>query len=210
MRSKILSFDLTGTLATFRFCDSIYFEGLPKLYANRYDTGIEEARQHLKRAYDEVSDQEPDWYTLPYWFDRFELGNGWNSLLNEFSHNVQFYPEATTVLSNLSKKHDLILISNACREFLDIETASISTYFTRLISCVSDFGEVKKTPDFYARVCRFLELQPHDLVHIGDNWQFDYVAPSECGITAYYLDRTGERNGDHVIHDLNEIEFRVL
>ena len=210
MKNRILSFDLTGTLATFKFCDSIYFEGLPKLYANKYGIEIGAARQYLVAAYEEVGDQEADWYDLPYWFDRFDLGNGWESLLNDLSHNIEFYPESKDVLSKLSEDYELILISNACREFLDVETSIISKYFSRLISCVSDFGQVKKTPEFYARVCRFLKLEPHEIVHIGDNWQFDYVAPTEYGITSYYLDRTGKQNGDFIIHDLCEIEAKLL
>lgn len=210
MKKSILSFDLTGTLATFRFCDSIYFEGLPKLYANKYEVEIEEARQYLEKAYDEVGDQEADWYDLTYWFDRFDLGNGWDSLLNELSHNIQLYPESENVLANLSKKYELILISNACREFLEIETSDIGKYFTRLISCVSDFREVKKTPELYSRVCDFLGLKPDELIHIGDNWQFDYIAPTECGITAYHLDRTRKNTGEFVIHDLSEIETKLL
>lgn len=210
MKKSILSFDLTGTLATFRFCDSIYFEGLPKLYANKYEVEIEEARQYLEKAYDEIGDQEADWYDLTYWFDRFDLGNGWDSLLNELSHNIQLYPESENVLANLSKKYELILISNACREFLEIEISDIGKYFTRLISCVSDFREVKKTPELYSRVCDFLGLKPDELIHIGDNWQFDYIAPTECGITAYHLDRTRKNTGEFVIHDLSEIETKLL
>ncbi len=210
MKKRILSFDLTGTLATFRFCNSIYFEGLPKIYAEKYELKIEEARQYLKKAYDEVGDQEADWYNLTYWFDRFDLGNGWDSLLSELSHNIQLYPESEGVLTKLSEKYELILISNACREFLEVETSDIGKYFTRLISCVSDFGEVKKTAEFYDKVCYSLELKPDELIHIGDNWQFDYIAPTECGITAYHLDRTGKKTGEFIIHDLSEIETKLL
>jgi putative hydrolase of the HAD superfamily len=34
-----------------------------------------------------------------------------------------------------------------------------------------------------------MEIKPEQVVHVGDNWQFDFIAPSEVGIQAFYLDR---------------------
>lgn len=210
MKKKVLSFDLTGTLATFGFCDSIYFEGLPGLYSEKHGIGFEESKHHLIAAYNAIGDQEADWYDLKYWFNRFDLGDGWDSLMADLSHNISFYPESVSVLASLSEKYELILISNACREFLEVETTSIKKFFTRMISCVSDFGEVKKTASFYARICTYLERDPQEIIHIGDNWMFDYVAPTKCGITSFYLDRTREKFGEYVIHDLSEGEARLI
>ncbi len=210
MNEPVLSFDLTGTLATFGFCDSIYFEGLPQLYARKHGIAIEEAKGYLMEFYDEVGDQEPDWYDIKYWFKRFELGDGWYPLLNELSHNIRFHTEAESVLARLAEKHELIMVSNACREFLEVETASIRKYFTRIISCVSDFGEVKKTPEFYLTLCQSIGKSPQEIIHIGDNWQFDFVAPREAGLQAIYLDRTKQALGDHVIHTLSELEDALL
>ena len=210
MKKSILSFDLTGTLATFSFCDSIYFDGLPTLYAEKNGIAIDQAREHLKRCYDEVGDHHIDWYDITYWFDRLDLGNGWNMLLNDLSHNIEFYPESKAVLTELSQEYELILTTNACREFVEIETDPIRDHFSQIISCVSDFGEVKKTPEFYGRVCQFLDRDPEDIIHIGDHWQFHYVAPSEFGLTAFFLDRTGKRSGDYVIHDLSEMVAKLI
>lgn len=210
MNRPALSFDLTGTLATFGFCDSIYFEGLPRLYASKHGIEIEEAKSYLAGCYDEVGDQEPDWYDIKYWFKRFELGNGWYPLLNELSHNISFHPEAEPVLASLGKKYEIIMVSNACREFIDVETASIRSYFSRIISCVSDFGQVKKTSEFYTMLCQHIGKEPQEIIHIGDNWQFDFVAPREAGLQAIYLDRTKQASGDHVIHTLSELEDALL
>ena len=210
MNRSILSFDLTGTLATFSFCDSIYFDGLPSLYAEKHGIEIDLAREYLVKCYDELGDHHADWYDITYWFERFDLGNGWYTLLKDLSHKIEFYPESKEVLTQLSLEYELILTTNACREFVEIETATIRNHFSRIISCVSDFGEVKKTPEFYGRICQFLGRNPEDIIHIGDHWQFDYVAPSEFGLTAFYLDRTGKRSGDHVIHDLSEIVSKLI
>lgn len=210
MHQPVLSFDLTGTLATFDYCDSIYFEGLPRLYASTYCLEIEQARSYLIRCYNEVGDHEADWYRIRYWFDRFELGDRWSGLLAELSCNIRFYPDTEPVLSRLSQEYDMMLVSNACREFLEVETRSISRYFTRTVSCVTDFDEVKKTPDFYFRLCQHLGMAPDEIIHIGDHWQFDYLAPQGAGLNALYLDRKGQTDGPHVIHALTELEDELL
>ncbi|MDY6910904.1 MAG: HAD family hydrolase [Chloroflexota bacterium] len=209
-RKKTLSFDLTGTLATFKFCNSVWFEGLPKLYSRKNGIGFDEARDYLSKRYDEVGDEAVEWYSIEYWFDRFSLGDGWENLPEQFSHNIEFYPETFEVLEQCSQQYELILLTNAAREFVEIETSSIKKYFSKIISSVSDFGEVKKTPGFYARVCRFLGKEPHELTHVGDHWQFDYIAPQECGLTTLFLDRTRQSSGEFIIHDLGEIQSKLL
>jgi putative hydrolase of the HAD superfamily len=91
-----------------------------------------------------------------------------------------------------------------------------------VFSATSDFGEVKKSNGFYARVCEIADVKPHEVVHIGDHWVFDFVNPREMGMTAYFLDRGRSRNrkvegegrksgvkvkreDEFVISDLNEI-----
>jgi putative hydrolase of the HAD superfamily len=79
-----------------------------------------------------------------------------------------------------------------------------------VFSATSDFGEVKKSNGFYARVCEIADVKPHEVVHVGDHWVFDFVNPREIGMTAYFLDRGRKRGGnvkneEFVISDLNEI-----
>lgn len=210
MSNRILSFDLTGTLATFKFCDAIYFEGLPRLYSDQRGLPLEEARTYLTKCYDEIGDQEADWYDITFWFERFDLGAGWNELLKELNHNIEFYPDAEPVISRLADKYELIMVSNACTEFIDVETASIRKYFTRIVSCVSDFKEVKRTREFYLNLCEHLGVRPEEIIHVGDHWDFDYVAPRGAGLQAFYLDRTTETCGEHVIHTLHDLESKLL
>ena len=69
---------------------------------------------------------------------------------------------------------------------------------------------MKKAPDFYQRVCDELEIEPMELAHVGDHAEFDYRAPKLLGVKAYHLDRSGELNGEDVVHDLNEFAERLL
>lgn len=55
-------------------------------------------------------------------------------------------------------------------------------------------------------------MENDDIVHVGDSWEFDYIAPSEAGIKAFYLDRDGSMGGnalDGTVRNLREFEERV-
>jgi putative hydrolase of the HAD superfamily len=93
---------------------------------------------------------------------------------------------------------------------IELAAAGLDGYFSRLFSCTSDFGEVKKTPEVYARVCQALSISPQEMAHVGDHRLFDFAAPSQLGITAFHLDRTAASDGDFVVRDLKEFMARIL
>lgn len=209
MGRQTISLDLTGTLTTYRFSNCVWFEELPRLFARRNHLSLEEAKRKLKQIYDEVGEERLEWYDLKYWFRRFDLGDGWHRILEEVSFEVELYPETKKVLENLSHKYDLVLLTNAAREFVEVETREIKGYFQNIFSCVSDFGQVKKTPEFYSLVCRKLGLRAEELTHVGDHWKFDYLIPRQAGVRAFYLDRSGKARGQFVLHDLQELEEKI-
>ncbi|UCF73980.1 MAG: HAD family hydrolase, partial [Deltaproteobacteria bacterium] len=91
--------------------------------------------------------------------------------------------------------HDLIVTSNAASEFVEVELeeADIKDYFIRVFSATSDFGQVKKAPQFYERICEIMGIEPANAIHVGDHYEFDYLVPRSLGIEAYFLDRDGKR-----------------
>jgi hypothetical protein len=48
------------------------------------------------------------------------------------------------------------------------------------------------------------------MVHVGDDECFDFEVPTNLGIIAFYLDRTGKLSGDHVVHSLRELSGKFL
>ena len=55
-------------------------------------------------------------------------------------------------------------------------------------------------------ICKVLGVEAEKIMHIGDDWHFDFVIPRKIGIKSVFLDRTGERKGKFVIRDLRELE----
>lgn len=208
---NIVSFDLDGTLITNKFADLVWLEGLPELYAKEYSIDIKKAKKYLKKEYDKIGDNRIEWYDLSYWFKRLKLKSNWKDLLYKYKDAIRIYPDVSNVLQKLYEKFDLIITSNAKREFIDIELkeTKLKKYFNHIFSSTSDFHEVKKISDFYLMICNTLEIIPNELIHIGDHKKFDYLIPKKVGIISFHLDRTRSTYGDFIVSDLNEFEEKI-
>ena len=205
---RILSFDLEGTLVDNNFSRLVWEEGLPALYAEEKGISIESALKRVMEEYDKIGPERIEWYDLRYWFRRFELRANWKSLLERFKDCVGIYPEVRGVLARLGKDYELIIVSNTSRDFIDLQTKKLNPYFRRIFSAPTDYG-VLKSPELYVRICSELGVKPQEMVHVGDHRSFDFTAPREVGITAFFLDRSGKEQGNNIIHDLEEFELKV-
>jgi HAD superfamily hydrolase (TIGR01549 family) len=153
-----------------------------------------------------------EWYDIKHWFRLFQLQEDWRTLMGRYVDKIHVYGDASRILEGLKGRFPMVLTSNAGREFIDVELGAtgLGRYFDRIFSATSDFGEVKKTADFYQRICQILEVSPEEVVHVGDHYDFDYRVPRILGIQAFYLDRTGQRTGDFILSDLRQLEERLL
>ena len=208
---KVISFDLDGTLVESEFSEWVWGVGIPQLFAEKKGIPFDEAKEIVQGEYRKVGDGSLEWYDIKYWFDVFQLTDSWKSLLNRFSHKIKTYPGVSRVLQDLSSRYRVIIISNAAREFIDIEVevAELRKYFSRIYSATSDFGQIKKTARFYGHICHLLSIRPQEMVHVGDHWEFDYLVPKGLGINALHIDRSWTRRGDDVIRDLAEVRERL-
>ncbi|DAC73389.1 MAG TPA: HAD family hydrolase [Thermoplasmata archaeon] len=209
---KVISFDFDGTIASHKFADKFWLEGVPRLYAKQNDMSLKSAKKYLFEEYDKIGDSRIEWYDPAYWFNRFKIDSDWNDLLKYYQQSVEIYPDVAPVLQRLSQHYSLIISSNAKREFIDIQldASQLRHYFTNIFSSTSDFHTVKKVTDFYGMICKKLSVQPQDMVHIGDHKEFDYLSPQKLGITAFYLDRTKTSTGPDIVHDFAQFEEILL
>ena len=201
---KVISFDFDGTITKTTFADLFWLEGLPKLYSEKYNVDLEEAKNFLFREYDKIGKERLEWYNPDYWFNRFNINYSWKKLLEDYSYAIEIYPDVIPTLERLKNSYDLIIISNARREFIEIqmEKLDIKRYFKRVFSTVSDFNMVKKEGEVYRKVCEQVGIDKSELIHVGDDYKFDFLAPRSIGIKAIYLDRKSGKNGDFVISSL--------
>jgi len=208
---KIISFDMDGTLVDAEFTDWVWGHGIPKLYAQKIGLSFEEARAFVTQEYRKVGEGAIEWYDIKYWFRFFEIEESWRVVMEQYADKIKVYPDANHILERLGGRFPLVLTSNAGREFIDIEmeATGLGRYFSRIFSATSDFGQVKKTVDFYRQICQVLKTRPEEIVHVGDHYEFDYLVPRSLGIHAFYLDRLGEQRGASVISGLKDLEERL-
>ena len=211
-RIRIASFDLDGTLTDVSFVDSVWLEGIPRLYALKHGLAFEDAKSFVTREYGKVGRERLEWYDLSYWIGKLDLDVSPAEILRSFQHRIGVFPEVIEVLEEFRHmRFKLIIVTNARREFadLELEKTRIGRYFERVFSATSDFGLIKKTPSIYKKVCSICEVTPKEMTHVGDDECFDFEVPNKIGIEAFYLDRTGNHSGQCVIHSLMELRQKL-
>ena len=104
--------------------------------------------------------QAIEWYDIKDWFRLFQLQEDWRTLMKRYVDKIHVYGDASRILDGLKGRFPMVLTSNAGREFIEVELGAtgLVRYFDRIFSATSDFGEVKKTADFYQRICHILEV----------------------------------------------------
>lgn len=208
---KIISFDLDGTLVKSTYANSVWLEGVPKLYAKEKNLPLEQVKEYVYQEYFKVGENKKEWYDIDWWFKHFKLKGSWRELLDKYRFAVEIYPDTIKTIKKLSKKYDLIIISNAKKEFIEIqiEETKIKNYFSYIFSSLSDFNIVKKKPKVYKEICDKLKIKTDEIIHVGDSFEFDFESPQKIGIKSYNIDRQKTQKGEHIIYSLFDLE-RIL
>ena len=210
--TRVISFDMDGTLTDLSFVDSVWLQGIPNLFAKENQISLEEAQKRVKSEYDRVGNEKLEWYDLNYWLDKFSIDASPQHVLSSFREKIRVFEEVPAVLENFKNRgYRLIVITNARREFVDIEMqqAGIQGFFERIFSSPSDFHLIKNATRVYEEVCIACEISPSEMIHVGDDQDFDFEVPRKLGINAYLLDRTGKKTGTHTIYSLEEFEKKL-
>ncbi len=210
--APIISFDMDGTLIEPGYTDWVWHHGIPDLYSKKIGAPFEEARALVLGEYNKVGEGAIEWYDIKYWFRLFDLEMDWKALMERYLDKISVYPDVDPLLNRLNGRYPLILISNAGREFIDVEmeATGLGRYFETIFSATSDFHEVKKTLRFYQQVCERLKVRPEEITHVGDHYEFDYLAPRAVGISAYYLDRSAQQKGEFILWNLKDLGKKLL
>ncbi|MFH1649601.1 MAG: HAD family hydrolase [Candidatus Woesearchaeota archaeon] len=207
-----ISFDLDGTLADDSYDHTVWDEEMPKLYAKENGIAVEEAERFVFAEYykAEYIEKISNWTDIRYWFQRLKLDD-WEGFLEKHHDKIKWYPDALSTLEELRKDFTLILATNASSELFKRkrEELKLSKQFSHIFS-LEDFGEHRKKNDaFFNEICEKMDVKPDNVMHIGDSQGQDYDSAIEAGMYALLIDRSGKKQGEHVIHSLSEIKSRL-
>ena len=192
MNAKVISFDLDGTLTNSSFANFIWLEEIPRLYSKKNKITINQAKKIVIDNYSKIGNEKLEWYNINYWFKKFKLNKNPIKLLESYKNKIQLFDDVYPTLKKLNKQNKkLIIISNARREFVDLEInqTGIKKFFSYIFSATSDFNLLKNKPKIFQEVCKICGIFPSEMIHIGDDYKFDYEVPKTIGIRATFLNR---------------------
>jgi FMN phosphatase YigB (HAD superfamily) len=185
---RVVSLDFSGTLVSPDLMDYFWLDLVPMLYSKRQGIWLSEAKDEVYAAYEDVGKDELRWYLPEYWFGRFGIADQLDSSLAEARSRMHVYSDVAS-LQALAGKSRLVVCSNMTDDFLKVLTPNLGIDVEGYFSAVSAFSLTTKRKEFYSRVAEALEVDPSELVHVGDDLKSDFEAPVEAGWKAIFLDR---------------------
>jgi putative hydrolase of the HAD superfamily len=101
----------------------------------------------------------------------------------------ELYPEVLDVLEKLQPQFQLAVISNFDgRLRMILEQLGISKFF-RHVFVSSELGADKPDSLIFRRALKFIDLEPDQVLHVGDDPERDWKAASAAGLSIFHLDR---------------------
>lgn len=99
------------------------------------------------------------------------------------------YPEAVEVLGQLHPRYPLAIISSFDgRLRMILEQLGISKYFSHVFVS-SELGVDKPDPEIFRRALGFMQCDPRDGLHAGDDPERDWKAARAAGLNVFELRR---------------------
>lgn len=119
---------------------------------------------------------------------------------------VTLFEDAQPALQFLSARLPLVSLSNGNA---NLELVGLSQYFRAGISA-REFGVGKPDPRIFHAAAGALDLQPGDLLHLGDDATLDVLGALNAGMQAAWINRSDhlwphERQADVTVTNLREL-----
>lgn len=126
--------------------------------------------------------------------------------------NVSFkvYEDVFETLDKLAKsKYRLIVISNVSSEKnlrIYLSKCGLQKYFSYLVAS-GTIGIEKPNKEIFLLASKMLRIKPNRILHIGDDYEADYVGAKNAGLKAILLDRTEKHKGKEVLRIKSLLEL---
>ncbi|HLD00658.1 MAG TPA: HAD family hydrolase [Candidatus Nanoarchaeia archaeon] len=162
------------------------------MMSSRFDS-LKEAFEEVGREFDLKLDQDLIDQLIGLWNKSWMLAKP--------------YPETVEILTELSQKYKLGLVSNT--DYFSIknvlEKFNLSHYFTKIfLSC--DMGMIKSDLQFMPKVLAALSLDPEDCLMVGDSIESDIKPAENNGVKSILIDRKDMLDKVPKIKDLKELK----
>ena len=102
--------------------------------------------------------------------------------------NVTLFDDALPALEHLAARFPVVALSNGNA---DIRRIGIARFFRASISA-REFGVGKPDPRIFLAACGAVDVQPEQVLHIGDDVTLDALGALNAGMQAAWLNRSDE------------------
>lgn len=152
----------------------------------------------MRRLRDEVALQHPEFnhdfaiqrrLTLQRAFAPFRLGDDWVDRTYEVyvrvRNEVECYADTSSALESMAARLPLVSISNGTA---DLGRIGLHEHFRFSLSA-GEMGVAKPDPGIFLHACERLGLEPHQVLHVGDDPVADVLGASKAGMRTAWLNR---------------------
>ncbi len=208
--TKAIFFDAGGTLVRpFPSVGGLYAETAER-FGKRLDSNLLELefqaawrrRGGLASLGSEISETKERvwWHSLvseviqPFGtFDRFE--EFFNVLYGSFEkkESWEIYPDVWSALRFFRQNNFVLgIVSNwDLRLERVMQNLGLAHRFDFMVGS-SNFGVTKPDAKIFLEAARRAGVKPEEAVHIGDNYEEDFLGATSAGVTAFHLNRNGD------------------
>jgi HAD superfamily hydrolase (TIGR01549 family) len=123
-------------------------------------------------------------------------------------NRVELYVDARPALEALARRWPIVALTNGNADLCSI---GLAAHFTATVSA-REFGVGKPDARIFHEACRLAQAQPHEVLHIGDDWALDVAGAHAAGLRSAWVRREGNvsmpagtARADCVVRDLNEL-----
>lgn len=192
--SKLISFDLQGTISDSAFSDEFWLELLPRLYATKNRIQVQEAKIYLETAYRTHGRYNELFYDHRLRLSELLPNATFEDILSMLKTRPQLDLDMMGVVKSIPGTLTKIIFSAATHEFIDFELGLEKTNFKIVLSSIDDFKVAGKPPSLYINIANLMGVAPENCLHIGDCHEMDFENAKKAGWQSYHFDHNAERD----------------
>lgn len=200
-----ISLDLDGTLISDKGDRYVWDEAIPREYADANDLALDDAKDIVYAEYYRAQHIEniSDWEEIHYWVNRLDLAND-AAELNERIASINEPYDDIDAIDDLVD-HTLAVFTNSSRPLMEAKLDYISQEFSATISAPSDYDSNKRRVAAWEAYLDDLDVEPDEIIHVGDRPLDDVTMPGKVGVTGYHLDRDDPNADLTSLHDIKDM-----
>ncbi|MEK7990005.1 MAG: HAD family hydrolase [Thiotrichaceae bacterium] len=129
-------------------------------------------------------------------------------IFDKARHKVKPYHDVIPALERLYQNYTLCALTNGTA---DVKRINILSRFFTISLRAGDVGHAKPHPALFETVCQQCEVEPNQVLHIGDCVEADVLGALEAGMHAIWMNRKkqvweAEHQPHAIIHSLEELD----